>query len=127
MLSSFMSQIGIPVHLVSGNHDAKIRELPCGMESHPFMDRGNLRIIHDPDDAETGPLLHLAGHWHPVAKIRDGKRTSLRLPAFLLRQGTLVLPAFGSFTGGAVIHPDKGDRIFVPMRDQVIEVPDGLL
>lgn len=127
MLSSFLTEIGIPIHLVTGNHDAKIRTLPCGMESHPFIDRGEIRIVHDPADAGKGPSLHLAGHWHPVARIRDGKRTSLRLPAFVLRGNLLVLPAFGSFTGGAVIHPETGDRLFVPMRDQVIEVPEELL
>jgi uncharacterized protein len=127
MLSSFITEIGIPIHLVTGNHDAKIRTLPCGMKSHPFIDRGNIRIVHDPADAGKGPSLHLAGHWHPVARIRDGKRTSLRLPSFVLRGNLLVLPAFGSFTGGAVLHPESGDRLFVPMRDQVIEVPEELL
>ena len=74
----------------------------------------------------AGRQLHICGHWHPIVKIADGKRTSLRLPCFLLRGNTLVLPAYGSFTGGAVLKYGSGDRIFVALRDEVIEVPEKL-
>ncbi|NQX01279.1 ligase-associated DNA damage response endonuclease PdeM, partial [bacterium] len=97
-LAAFMDQLGIPVTLVVGNHDIKIPQLPVELPSVPFWDLSDhLRIIHDPAHA-GGDRLHLAGHWHPVVKIPDGKRTSLRLPCFLFRGNTLVLPAFGSFT-----------------------------
>ena len=69
----------------------------------------------------------VSAHWHPVAKIADGKRTSLRLPCFLLRRNVLVLPSFGSFTGGALVDREEGDRLFVAPGDRVIEVPEKLL
>lgn len=125
-LSAFIDRIGIPFRLTGGNHDAKITTLPCGLSSEPFIDRAGLRILHDPADVAAGSMLHLSGHWHPVAKIRDGKRTTLRLPCFLLRGNTLVLPSFGSFTGGAVIPDEPGDRIFVALRDRVVELPEEL-
>ena len=34
---------------------------------------------------------------------------------------------FGSFTGGRIIDPEPGDRLFVPLRDQVVEIPNDLL
>jgi len=125
-IATFLQRLEIPFHLVCGNHDAKIRRLPCSIDSQAFLQMENIRIIHDPRDA-SGESLHLAGHWHPMVKIPDGRRTSLRLPCFLLRGTTLVLPSFGSFTGGAVIplHPD--DRIFVPMRNKVVELPRELV
>lgn len=118
----FLENLGCPCVLVAGNHEAKIRRLP--IDSVPSLERAGISILHDPKDAQGGGLT-LAGHWHPIAKIPDGKRTSLRLPCFLLRKGVLVLPAFGSFIGGAVMEPEKGDRFFVPLRERVVEaVPE---
>ena len=125
-LSRFLADIRIPLQLVSGNHDAKIRLLPCGLHSVTALDLDGIRIIHDPDEVTPEPRLHLAGHWHPLVKIRDGARTSLRMPCFLLRGHTLVMPSFGSFTGGLVIDPKPGDRVFVAIRDRVAEIPDTL-
>lgn len=124
-LGCFLDRLEISLHLVGGNHDAKIRELPCGLVSVPMIECAGVKILHDPKDADD-ENLSLAGHWHPIARIPDGKRTSLRLPCFLLRKHTLILPAFGSFTGGAVMDPEKGDRFFVPLREKVVEAPPEL-
>lgn len=125
-LGDFMNRIEIPVTLVVGNHDIKIPQLPAGLRSVPHLDIAeNLRVIHDPAHV-SGKRLHIAGHWHPVVKIPDGKRTSLRLPCFLFRDNTLVLPAFGSFTGGAILDTKPDDRVFVALRDQVVELPTAL-
>lgn len=124
-LGDFLHTLGIPVSLVLGNHDAKIRRLPLAYV--PVMDlEERLRIVHDPA-AATGSGFHLAGHLHPVVKIPDGHRSSLRAPCFLFRENTLVLPAFGSFTGGAIVTAGPSDRIFTALRDQVVELPPALL
>jgi DNA ligase-associated metallophosphoesterase len=126
-LADFMNRLEIPVTLVAGNHDIKIPQLPAGLRSVSHLDiEENLRIIHDPAHA-SGDWLHISGHWHPIVKIPDGKRTSLRLPCFLFRGNTLVLPAFGSFTGGAMIDAKPRDRIFVALREQVVELPSALI
>jgi DNA ligase-associated metallophosphoesterase len=125
-LSRFLAEIHIPLHLVSGNHDAKLHSLPCGLAAVHALDLDGIRIIHDPADSAPGPRLHLAGHWHPLVKLRDGARTFLRLPCFLLRGHTLVMPSFGSFTGGAVIDRQPGDRTFAALRERVVEIPNEL-
>ena len=126
-LADFIISIGIPVTLVLGNHDVKIPELPAGLKVVPHLDfEGNIRVIHDPLHAD-GAQLGISGHWHPVVKIPDGKRTSLRLPCFLFRNNTLVMPAFGSFTGGAVLSAEPGDRVFVPLREEVVELPPTMI
>lgn len=126
-LDEFISELRIPVTLVVGNHDVKIKRLPSSLRCVPHLDlEGNCRVIHDP--AHTGGgNFHISGHWHPVVRIPDGKRTSLRLPCFLLRDNTLVLPAFGSFTGGAIVTPVAEDRIFVTLREDVVELPPALV
>ena len=125
LLSQFIGTLGIPLTLICGNHDAKLKRLPARLTALSHIDQGNIHIVHDPKDASPDHL-NIAGHWHPVARIPDGRRTSLRLPCFLFRQQTLVIPSFGSFTGGAIIDPEPGDRIFIPLRGQVIELPEAL-
>jgi len=125
MLGDFLTSLGIPVLLVIGNHDARLAKFPPTLQTTTAFEHTGIRIIHDPADATPG-VLNLSGHWHPVVRIPDGRRTSLRLPCFLLRGELLVLPSFGSFTGGAVIEKCPGDRYFVTLRDQVIELPENL-
>jgi len=123
--ADFLKHLGIPLILATGNHDAKIRRLPAGIAAATHLDLAieGPRVIHDPADATAPECFHIAGHLHPVVRLRDGRRTSLRLACFWLRENLLVLPAFGTFTGGTVITPGRGDRIFATLRDQVVEIP----
>ena len=70
-------------------------------------------------DASTGPddprvsaapaAPYAAGHLHPVARISaPGER--LRLPAFVIEEAGIILPAFGSFTGGAPVEAQPRRR-----------------
>lgn len=123
-LRDFLKTIAIPLILTIGNHDAKLRALPADLTAMPRLDLADdgPRVVHDPADATPGGF-HIAGHLHPVIRIRDGRRTSLRLPCFWWRENLLVLPAFGSFTGGSIITPAAGDKVFTTLRDQVVEIP----
>ncbi len=124
LLGQFLKRIDVPVVLTIGNHDAKMPTLPAGLITAPGLDLANDGpfVVHDPVDAKPG-RLHIAGHLHPVIRIRDGHRTAMRLPCFWKQENLLVLPAFGSFTGGAIIKPAAGDRIYTALRDQVVEIP----
>ena len=126
LLETWVSTIGLPVELVIGNHDRKLPRLPRWLTAVHSIEHAGVHLVHDPADAPEGVPV-VAAHWHPVAKIADGKRTSLRLPCFLLRRNILVLPSFGTFTGGAIVDREDGDRLFVAPGDRVIEVPDKLL
>lgn len=122
-LGKFMLDLAVPLVLVAGNHDRKLKRLPLEMRAVPaLMLAGGVRVIHDPADAVAG-LLNLAGHWHPVVRIRDGSQRPLRMQSFMLRSQTLILPAFGSFTGGTIIACERGDRVFVALQDSIIELP----
>jgi metallophosphoesterase superfamily enzyme len=65
----------------------------------------------------------LAGHIHPAARITGRANESLRLPCFWFGADAAVLPAFGAFTGTAVVDPDPGDRVCVIAGDRVLELP----
>jgi len=65
----------------------------------------------------TGYLI--AGHIHPVFNMARVRRR-LRVPVFWQRPDVLVMPSFGTFTGGATIRPAPTDALFVAGPERVI-------
>lgn len=126
LVENWITRLEIPVDLILGNHEEKLPRLPPSLRAVPSLERAGFLVLHDPLQTPQGRPT-LAAHWHPVAKIKDGKRTTLRVPCFLLRGKMLVLPAFGTFTGGAVIAPLPEDRLFIGWENNVMEVPAALL
>ena len=128
LLATFLRDLPCEAHLVLGNHDQRAGRLPADWPIlvHRRLTLGPFTVLHDPADIPPG-VTALCGHLHPVARIRDGRTTTLRLPCFWLRRDALILPSFGAFTGGAVVQPAAGDRIFVPLAERVTEIPAALL
>ncbi|MDX1667527.1 MAG: hypothetical protein R3350_09870, partial [Saprospiraceae bacterium] len=77
---------------------------------------------HPQEGVETG-WYNLAGHVHPSVFLRGAGRQRLKLPCFYFGEDKGILPAFGYFTGSAVLHPGKKDRIYVIANDSVIPAP----
>lgn len=111
--------------LVPGNHDRHVLGGP-GLRgitlADPVHEVGGLRFQHfPPEPGETAPVL--CGHLHPAVCLAEDSGPRLRLPCFFRRGGTLVLPAFGSFTGAARIDPEPGMEIWGVVEDRVLEIP----
>ncbi len=114
----------LAIELVLGNHDRGVGRLPQEWDavSHggpvadfPFV------FAHFPDPSDDGYVL--CGHLHPAVVLTGRGRQRLKLPGFWFGPRVGVLPAFGEFTGGAVVSPMPGDRVFVVAGDQVVPVP----
>jgi DNA ligase-associated metallophosphoesterase len=105
--------------LVRGNHDLHAGDpaavLGIEMVDEPFA-AGPFAFCHHPDIAADGYVL--AGHVHPVYRIMT-RLEAVRLPCFLVGSRRMVLPSFGAFTGGYVIEPAAGERVFVATEVQV--------
>jgi len=89
----------IGVKVIPGNHDkAMLTFLQAEnlLTAHEVQ-FGSLKLRHEPPEELRSPSI--CGHIHPSLTLRGKARQALRLPAFVLLQNTLVLPAFGSFTG----------------------------
>jgi len=110
----------LKVVLVRGNHDRhagdppealgiEVRDEPLLLE--PFA------LQHEPLPHPSHPVL--AGHVHPVYVLRGRARQRLRLPCFLIDVQVSLLPAFGEFTGGWLVEPSLGARVFVAGGGQV--------
>lgn len=113
----------LDVLVCTGNHDvnAGITALDPRLSwaSEPVVD-GPFVLQHHPGEDRRGYVL--CGHVHPMYRLRQHRRASVRLPVFWLRQGHAVLPAFGSFTGGHNIQPSRGDRLWVCGPDRVLPI-----
>jgi DNA ligase-associated metallophosphoesterase len=114
----------LDVVLVEGNHDvmagAPPPDLGIEVRPEPWCVDG-LALCHHP---RFVPGAHaLAGHLHPAVRISGRAGDSVRLPCFWLRDGLTVLPAFGSFTGGARFDREPGDRVVAMAEGRLYEVP----
>lgn len=110
--------------LVRGNHDRGAGDPPPSLGIRcldPPLRSGPFHLTHHPHNPADGWCI--AGHLHPVVRLVGRARERHRLPCFWLSGRTLVLPAFGEFTGGGDVVPEPGDRVFVVAGDAVMEVP----
>lgn len=114
------------LELIPGNHDRHVSQLPPEWQVAVLaevVDEGPFRFTHAPPpgaDSAGAPYV-LAGHVHPVARLRGGG-DSLRLPCFHLGSRAGVLPAFSELTGGHRLGRREGDRVFVVVEERVVEV-----
>jgi metallophosphoesterase superfamily enzyme len=108
--------------LVRGNHDRHAGDPPDGWNLKCVdapTQSGRLTLTHHPLFDEALPSL--AGHLHPKFRMRT-RSEDLKCPCFLIRQQTLVLPAFGHFIDHGTIKPEPGDQIFLVAAHEVIPV-----
>jgi metallophosphoesterase superfamily enzyme len=50
----------------------------------------------------------------------------VKVPCFVLAADAVVLPAFSSLAGGAVVSVAPGDRVVAVVDGYVVEVPQAL-
>ena len=114
----------IDLVLVEGNHDRHAGATPASLrirtESDPWRVK-DFAFCHYPRFIDAA--FAFAGHLHPAVRLSGRADDSVRLPCFWLRDGLMVLPAFGSFTGGAYIEREQGDRVLAVAEDRVLELP----
>ena len=109
----------LAVSVVSGNHDRaldpaalRVSRLPEDVCDGPF------RFRHHPRQPADASVQHvLCGHLHPVVRLPG---LVGRFPAFALRPGEMVLPAFSRFTGGWLIG-DAAQRWIACARGVLVE------
>jgi DNA ligase-associated metallophosphoesterase len=108
--------------LVRGNHDKHAGDpaerLGIDLVDEPYT-VGPLSFCHHPDVDAPGYVL--AGHVHPVYVLAT-RFDALRLPCFVAGPRRMILPSFGSFTGGHALRPEHDERIWVSSGEAVHSV-----
>jgi len=127
--AAFRSRVaGTSVVLVLGNHDRTAGRLPAslGLDACvPVLDEPPFHFVHEPATGLTASareLFTVAGHLHPTVSVRSPSGDRLTDRCFVAEPALLVLPAFGSFTGGHRIEPVEQMRLWIARDDGVAEV-----
>jgi DNA ligase-associated metallophosphoesterase len=116
------------VVLVLGNHDRAVGRLPdtLGLDACiPCLDEPPFHFVHEPATgvaASDRDMFTVAGHLHPTVTIRSPSGDRLADRCFVAEPSLLVLPAFGSFTGGHRIDPAESMRLWIARDDGVVDV-----
>jgi len=114
--------------LVLGNHDilSELQYQRHSMIVYPEELRiGNFVFTHEPLEKVPKGWYNLSGHLHPGVQLRGAGKQSMTLPCFYFGKQQGILPAFGSFTGLAMVTPKKEERIFVIAEDKIIAYPNA--
>jgi DNA ligase-associated metallophosphoesterase len=99
---------------VTGNHDKKAGQLPAIWSIAPAGERlqiGPFVFRHHPEPDASGYVI--AGHIHPAVELLEPGGGSMKAACFWFGREVAVLPAFGRFTGTAMVRPREGDGVFV--------------
>ncbi|MGZ8999147.1 MAG: ligase-associated DNA damage response endonuclease PdeM [Allosphingosinicella sp.] len=123
---------------IVGNHDPMMGPSPrlpgdgavptfadhCGGTIVEEVEVDGLVLRHEADPKEMRP--ELSGHFHPKLRItRRGRQVSRR--CFIGTERKLILPAFGSLTGGLDAHHPEIVRAVGGRAEALVPVADRLL
>ncbi len=87
---------------IVGNHDGFLKPKNANICLRYRID--DINFVHK---AEKNTINEFSGHYHPKATIKLFKKKISR-PCFLVGKSKIILPAYGTFTGGI----DSTDEVF---------------
>lgn len=105
---------------IEGNHDTGLAPgpgLPAG-EHHARFGHGPLSFGHI---ADPGARFEISGHYHPKARLAGRSRA-----CFLIDATRVILPAFGTYTGGLACTAPVLDALMGPGALAVLTGPRAL-
>ncbi len=111
---------------IVGNHDPGFAD-PVGGRLADEIELGGIVLRHQAVPGDPRP--ELSGHFHPKLRLRlRGRSVSRR--CFVASATKLILPAFGSLTGGLdadhpeiIGHVGAGAAALVPVSDRLLRFP----
>lgn len=111
--------------LVRGNHDILSAQQydRYNITVCDHLDLAPFYLTHEPMEVSGIPSgkINVAGHLHPGAHLQGKGRQAITLPCFWLSKNQMILPAFGTFTGLAMVRPEEKDRVFVILENSIVE------
>jgi DNA ligase-associated metallophosphoesterase len=115
------------VMLVAGNHDRSVGRLPPGLGIDSLLrthDEPPFHFVHEPGTPlpDRDEPFTIAGHLHPTIAVASPSGDRLTDRCFVAEPGLLLLPAFGSFTGGHRVTPTDHSRVWIARDDGAADV-----
>ena len=111
---------------IVGNHDPGFAD-HCGGRIEDEVEIAGIILRHEAERHETRP--EISGHFHPKLRLQvKGRRVSRR--CFVSSPTKIIMPAFGSLTGGLdAHHPEIMGHVgrkaaaLVPVSDRLLKFP----
>ncbi|GAA4712524.1 ligase-associated DNA damage response endonuclease PdeM [Sphingomonas lutea] len=111
---------------IVGNHDPGFAD-HCGGSLAEEVEVGGIVLRHEA--VRDDPRPEMSGHFHPKLRLQvRGRRVSRR--CFVMSPTKVILPAFGSLTGGLDAHHPQimgnvghGAAALVPVSDRLLRFP----
>ena len=111
---------------IVGNHDPGFAD-HCGGRIEDEVEAGGIVLRHEAVREDTRP--EVSGHYHPKLRVNlRGRHVSRR--CFVVSATKLIMPAFGSLTGGLDAHHPEIIRsvganaaALVPVSDRLLRFP----
>jgi uncharacterized protein len=102
---------------IEGNHDPG--PLEFGGAHLQILHVGGLTFRHA---ADPGAMAEVSGHYHPKARVATRGRMISR-PALLYDENRLILPAYGTYTGGLRTDHEVLNRLMGPKALAILTGP----
>src|SRR3954447_19806354 len=111
---------------IVGNHDPGFAD-PCGGRIEEEVELAGIILRHEAVRDEPRP--EISGHFHPKLRVSlKGRRVSRR--CFVASASKIIMPAFGSLTGGLDAHHPEilgsvggNAAALVPVSDRLLSFP----
>ena len=108
---------------ITGNHDAAPTGMP-GVSVAQYRE-GPFTFRHQAEPVLGPREIEISGHFHPKASI-EARAKRVSRPCFVTDAARLMMPAFGTYTGGLDVHDPaisrlfpRGLRVFLLGQDQL--------
>ncbi len=114
--------VALEVAVAPGNHDRHVQaeslSRACRLLESPYVEAG-IEWSHHPQEKPARPIV--AGHVHPTVRLNDFDGSGVRVPCFVVDPNQIILPSFGTFTGGCAMPRAEGRRLFAAAAGRVVE------
>ena len=111
---------------ILGNHDPNIPKQINGARA-PFLEIEQLLLVHEPENLDDfiDVNAQIIGHFHPKARRKLNKHY-VRGKCFLKDEQKLMMPAFGSYTGGLDSEDSALSELLSPTKSCYLSFNDKL-
>lgn len=116
---AFLRRSAVRITALAGNHDRRWRGA-----SETRTTRGRYFFHHgDAACAVPADCIEVIGHHHPAISWTDGAGSSLKLPALVVGESRLVLPAFSPWAAGAPWTSERNETLWAVAPTRIFALP----
>lgn len=113
----------IDMILVKGNHDILPLRFYDTLKISVVneMTLGAFKLMHDlPKKDEEAYVI--SGHIHPGVRLQGKAHQQITVPCFCFGAKNCIIPAFGKFTGKAILKIKSDDKVFAVAGKKILAV-----